>query len=163
MLIVLITAVLGEIVRRLIMSSAARARARRLAGSTVFRITIAGRAIFLAAIAILGGLTIVLLTQGDDWRVALLLAPFFFLCLLGYPGCIVIDPAAGVTTCRWYGRPTEIRWYDVKQLIGPDQLGQSILMSAGGQKIVHTSFHVDGAAFRREVERHAHVTATPRV
>src|SRR5260370_39386319 len=97
MLIVVITAVLGEIVRRLIMSSAARARARRLAGSTVFRIPIAGRAIFLAAIAILRGLTLVLLTPGDDRRVAPLLAPLFLLCLLRHPACTVIHPAAGRT------------------------------------------------------------------
>jgi hypothetical protein len=155
-----LTVVLGESLRQLLFSSAARARARRTAGSTIYDVTLAGRLIFTAAIVIIGGLIVAVLVDGDDWRITLLLAPFLVLCLAGIPGSIRVDPANGVSTRRWYGRTRRIAWREVIDVRGPDGIGQVIVSGANGQKIVHTGLHAGAAAFRRQVLQYARVSPT---
>jgi hypothetical protein len=152
-----LTAVLGETLRQLLFSSARRARARRTVGVSTYDVTLSGRLIFSGAIVILGGLMVVVLIRGDDWRVTLLLAPFLLLCLLGLPGSIRVD-AVGVSTGRWYGRRTRIAWREVIDVRGPDAAGQVFVIGANGQRIVHTGLHAGAAEFYRDVMRHARVS-----
>src|SRR5262249_47292440 len=122
-----------------------------------YGLTIAGRLIFAGAIVILGGLIVIVLVRGDDWRITLLLAPFLLLCVFGLPGSIRVD-AVGVSTRRWDGRPTRIAWREVIDVGGPDAAGQVIVTGANGQKIVHTGLHAGAAGFYRDVMRAARVS-----
>lgn len=153
-----LTAVIGEALRRLLFSSAARARARSASGATVYDITRGGRLIFAACILIFGGLIAGVLLHGDDWRITLILAPFLLLCVFGLPGSIRVDPVTGVSTRRWYARATRIPWNEVIEVRGPDQLGQVFVIGANGQTIAHTGLHVGAAAFHRDVMRFARVS-----
>jgi len=155
------TALVGEIARRTLMASSARARSRRVAGATVYRVTLVGRLIFNAAILLMGTLAAIVIYHGDDWRIAALLGAFVMLCVLAYPGDIVIEPARGVRTRRWYGRPVAIAWDEVAELRAMDQVGQCVVVSHSGRQIVHTGLHADDAGFRREVTYYARLT--PRI
>jgi hypothetical protein len=147
----LVTAILGEIARRLVVGASRRSRARRAAGASVYPISWMGYTISAAAIALLVGLAIAAQMDGADWRIAAILGAFAVLCLAGFPGPIVVDPVKGISAQRWYGRPKQIGWYDVAKLLGPDDLGQFILVSNDGRKIVHSGLHADGPGFRDEV------------
>jgi hypothetical protein len=154
------TAIAGEVARQSLTTSAARARARRAGGATVYRVTLAGRFVFDAAIVIMAGLAALVVYHGEDWRIAALLGGFVMLCVFAYPGAIVVD-ATGVRTRRWYGRPVRIAWPEVAELTQQDRVGQTTLVSYSGRSIVHTSLHADGAGFRREVTARARLT--PRI
>ena len=156
-----ITAFVGEFARQTLMASAARARARRVEGATDYRVTLIGRLIFGAAILLMGSLAAIVIYHGEDRRIAALLAGFVLLCLFGYPGDIVVDPARGVRTQRWYGRPTVIAWHEVADLRAMDRVGQSVVVSHSGRQIVHSSLHADDPGFRREVRYYARLT--PRI
>jgi hypothetical protein len=155
------TALVGELARRTLMASAARARARRVAGATLYRVTLIGHLIFTAAILVMGSLAAFVLYDGDDWRIAALLGGFVALCLFAYPGAIVVEPSRGVRTRRWYGHPVCIAWHDVAELRPMDQVGQVVVISHSGRQIIHTSLHADDPGFRREVTYYARLT--PRV
>ena len=156
-----ITALAGEFARRTLMASAAHARARRVGGATIYRVTLIGRLIFNTAVLVMGSLAGLVLYDGDDWRIAALLGAFVALCLFAYPGAIVVEPSRGVQTRRWYGRPLVIAWHDVAELRAMDQVGQCVVVSHSGRQIVHTSLHADDPGFRREVTYYARLT--PRV
>lgn len=148
-----LTALLAE-ARQGLGASAARARARRAGGVTIYPLTLAGRLVFDAAILLMAGLAALVLYHGDDWRVAALLAAFVALCVFAYPGDVVVDPAVGVRTRRWYTQPIVIGWHDVAELKTGDQLGQSTVVSVSGRTIVHTSLHADREGFCRDVRRY---------
>lgn len=149
------TVLVAEVVRQVLTVSAARSRARRTAGLTIYPLTLAGRLVFDAAILIMGGLAAIVLYAGDDWRIAALLGGFTLLCVFAYPGDVVVDAAFGVRTRRWYGRAVAMAWHDVAELRRADGIGQTTLIATGGRKIVHTSFHADGPGFSAEVQRYA--------
>jgi hypothetical protein len=150
-----LTAILSEGVRQALTASARCTRARRAGAATIYRVTPAGRFVFDAAIVIMGGLACLVVYHGDDWRIAALLGGFTLLCVLAYPGDVVIDPATGIRTRRWYGRPVAIAWHEVADVRSVDQIGQTTVVGVSGRKIVHTSLHADGAGFCRDVARGA--------
>ncbi len=150
-----VTAVLGEAARQALSASAAHSRAKRSAGVTIYRLTLPGRLVIDAAILIMGGLAVIVLAHGDSPWIAAMLGAFVALCVLAYPGDVIVDPAFGIRTRRWYGRAVAIAWQDVAELKNQDQVGQTTVISFSGRHIVHTSLHADGAGFRREVRRYA--------
>ena len=156
-----LTALLSEFTRQWLTASANRARARHSGGTTIYRLTLAGRLIIDAAILLMAGLAALVLYHGEDWRIALLLGGFVALCVFAYPGDVIVEASTGVRTRRWYGAAVKIAWRDVADLKGSDQLGQVTLVSVSGRRIVHTSLHADGPGFRREIQRHARLT--PRI
>ena len=155
------TAFVGEIARQTLMASSARARARRSGRTTVYRLTRMGRFVFGAAILLMSTLAGLVLYHGEDWRIAALLGGFVALCVFAYPGDVIVDPATGVRTRRWYGATVRIAWHEVADLRLQDQVGQTTVVSVGGRQIVHTSMHVDRAGFRRAVTCYARLT--PRI
>src|SRR5262249_30051507 len=144
--------------RQWLMSSAAHTRALRAGGSLIYGVTLASRLTFAAAIALLGGLAIAVVANGDDCRIALMLAGFCALCVFALPGRIVLTPSSGIATRRWYTRMTRIPWREVTEVTGPDKGGNVTVRGANGQRIIHTCVHVDGAGFRREVLARAPVS-----
>lgn len=150
-------AVIGEYLRQLLFGSAARARARRAAGIRIYDVTLAGRLLFAAAVLIFAGLIAIIVIDGDDWRITLLLWPFLLLCVFALPGPIRVD-ATGLDTRRWYGPHTRIPWREVIDVRGPDGLGQVIVIGANGQKIVHIGLHAGAQAFYHDVMTYARVS-----
>jgi len=148
-----VTVLLAEIVRQVSTLTAARARARRSGDLTIYALTPAGRLVFGAAILIMGGLAALVIYHGEARPIAALLAGFTLLCVLAYPGAIVVDPAFGVRTRRWYGRPGAIAWYELAKLHRAEGIGQTTIVSTDGRKIVHTSLHADSAGFCAQVAR----------
>lgn len=155
-----LAAVIGLFVLQALIALAGRARAKTAGGQTIYDVIWTGKLIFFAAIVILGGLPVALLLRGDDWTVVALLLPFFLLAVLGLPGPIVVDPAAGVSTRRWYGRAKRIAWNEVARLNWSKELQQTVVVSTQGHKIVHTAFHADRDGFRQQVSTFA-ASGTP--
>jgi hypothetical protein len=153
-----LTAFAGEIARQVLTAWAARTRARRSTGITTYQVTLVGRFIIDAAIVIMGGLAVVVLYNGDSAWIAAMMGGFTALCVFAYPGPIVVDPASGLRTRRWYGAAVRIAWHEVAELKNQDQVGQTTVISVSGRQIVHTSLHADSAGFRHDVQRYARLT-----
>jgi hypothetical protein len=146
-----LVAILGVVVLQLLIAIAGRARATLKHGRSVYGVILPGKIVFAAAILILGGLPIVVLLRGDDWRIIVLLLPLFLLCILALPGPIVVDPAAGISTRRWYGRAKRIKWDEIERMDWTTEMQQTVVIGTRGQKIIHTGFHSSHDDFLQQI------------
>lgn len=146
-----VAAALGIVALRALIGLAGRAAPTTVGPRTTYGVIPAGKAIFITATLILGGLPILVLQRGDGWGAAALLLPFFALCVLAMPGPIAVHAVDGLSARRWYGKTTRIGWHEIARMDWTDEMQQTIILGTSGQKIVHTGFHAGRTEFRHQI------------